>query len=289
MNKTSLTIGFIGLGLIGGSIAKAIKISHPEYTIVATSRSLAPLQLAKEDGVVDIITESLDTGFSQCDFIFLCTPVVTITKYLAQLKNIIKDDCIVTDVGSVKGNIHEAAKAAGLDEHFIGGHPMAGNETCGYANSTANFLKGAKYIVTKTQCTSDDKLNSYENLIKDMGAVPVIMDWELHDITAAGISHVPHLVAAALAKIAKDNEDPNQFMHTLAAGGFKDTTRIAASTPEMWAQICKANSSAICHMLDSYIDLLVNIRDNIANDTNEDRVAYVEDLFTETRQYRNTF
>lgn len=289
MNNSTLTIGFIGFGLIGGSIAKALKASHPEYTIIATSRSLAPLQIAKDDGIIDIVTDSLTPHFSQCDFIFLCTPVVTITKYLVQLKDIIKDDCIVTDVGSVKGNIHKAAKEAELDNHFIGGHPMAGNETCGYANSTAAFLQGAKYIVTKTDCTTDDKLQAYESLIKDMGAIPVVMDWELHDITAAGISHVPHLVAAALAKIAKDNEDPNQYMHTLAAGGFKDTTRIAASTPEMWAQICKANSTAICDMLDDYINLLVTIRDNIKNDTNEDRVSYVEDLFIETRQYRNTF
>lgn len=289
MNTSPLTIGFIGFGLIGGSIAKAIKNSHPEYNIVVTSRSIAPLQKAKEDGIVDVIADNLTSHFGQCDFIFLCTPVVTISKYLWELKDIIKEDCIITDVGSVKGNIHRAAKEAGLNQYFIGGHPMAGNETCGYANSTAEFLRGAKYIVTKTDCTTDTKLHAYETLIKDMGAIPVVMDWKIHDITAACISHVPHLVAAGLAKIVKDKEDSNQFMHLLAAGGFKDTTRIAASTPEMWSQICKANSDAICDMLDNYIDLLINIRNSIKNDTNEDYVSYVQDLFTETREYRNTF
>ncbi len=289
MNNSPLTIGFIGLGLIGGSIAKALKSSHPEYTMIATSRSLSPLVAAKADGVIDIISDSLSPHFSECDFIFLCTPVMTIPKYLWQLKSIIKKNCIITDVGSVKGNVHQAVTEAGLTKHFIGGHPMAGNETSGYANSTPRFLCGAKYIITKTDETTNEQLCAYETLIKSMGAVPVIMDWKIHDKTAACISHVPHLVAAALAKTVKDEEDSKQYMHLLAAGGFKDTTRIAASTPEMWSQICKANSDAICDTLDNYIELLTTIRYNIANDTNEDRVSYVEELFTETRRYRNTF
>ncbi|MBQ4284173.1 MAG: prephenate dehydrogenase/arogenate dehydrogenase family protein [Lachnospira sp.] len=289
MNNSPLTVGFIGLGLIGGSMAKAIKKAHPEYTLIASSRSLPPLQAAKDEGVIDIITEDVSTYFDKCDFIFLCTPVVTISKYFTQLKNIIKSDCILTDVGSVKGNVHKAAVATGLERNFIGGHPMAGNETCGYSNSTEKFLLGAKYIITKSEYTTELQLAMYENLIKDIGAIPVVMDPELHDKTAAVISHVPHLVAAALAKIAKDNEDPNQFMHTLAAGGFKDTTRIAASTPEMWSQICKANSEAICAMLENYIDRLNIVLDSIKNNTEEDGVSYIAELFTETREYRNTF
>ena len=122
-----LTIGFIGFGLIAGSIAKALKNIHPEYQIIATSRTLAPLNEALNDGTIDKIIPTLDHHFSQCDYIFLCTPVVTITSYFSKLKTIIKKDCIITDVGSVKTIIHDAAVDYGLKQHFIGGHPMAGS------------------------------------------------------------------------------------------------------------------------------------------------------------------
>lgn len=311
MDTDFLTIGFVGFGLIGGSIAKAIKAVHPGYRIVVTSRSLAPIQAAKNDGIADIITDKIDNSFGACDFIIICTPVATITSYLEQIKNVKKASCIITDVGSVKGTVHKAADAAGLSDCFIGGHPMAGSELSGYRNSNAKLLNGAKYVITTTSNTKKENIDIYENLVRDMGAVPVIMDYLLHDHTVAGISHLPHLAAAALAKVVKDSDDSEQHMHLLAAGGFKDTTRIAASSPEMWSQICETNGNAICTMLDAYIDQLCEIRSHIAacssqcdneskcdNKNNTDKCGdmkdydmkeYIEALFEETRNYRNTF
>ena len=201
-----LNIGFIGFGLIGGSIAKAIKAAHPEYHIIVESRSREPLIAALNDKIIDDICTCTDDNFSKCDYIFLCTPVITITKYMSALKPFIKPGCIITDVGSVKGNIHKAAHELGLDSCFIGGHPMAGSELSGYTNSSADILKDAKYVITPTADTSSESLESYVQLIKDMKAVPVIMDYKEHDYTVAAISHVPHLIAAGLTRTVKTNE-----------------------------------------------------------------------------------
>ena len=232
-NCDFLNIGFIGFGLIGGSIAKAIKAAHPEYHIIVESRSREPLIAALNDKIIDDICTCTDDNFSKCDYIFLCTPVITITKYMSALKPFIKPGCIITDVGSVKGNIHKAAHELGLDSCFIGGHPMAGSELSGYANSSADILKDAKYVITPTADTSSESLESYVQLIKDMKAVPVIMDYKEHDYTVAAISHVPHLIAAGLTRTVKTNDDDEKHMHLLAAGGFRDTTRIAASSPNV--------------------------------------------------------
>lgn len=291
MNNNSLNIGFIGFGLIAGSIAKAIKAAHPDCRITALSRSDKPLIMAKNEGVIDNAVDCINDNFSECDFIFLCTPVLTITAYLGELKGKIKKTCILTDVGSVKTSIHEAVCELSLEANFIGGHPMAGSERSGYANSDAAILKGAKYVITPTSATTDEQLNRYKALVKDINAIPIVMNCKTHDISVAGISHLPHLISAALAKTVMDNDDENGHMHLLAANGFKDTTRIAASSPEMWSQICSTNDDAICIMLDKYIAQLTEIRDAVtANKTNPKESAdYIEKLFSDVRTYRETF
>lgn len=243
------------------------------------------LEPAKKDGVVDNIVPTVNESFNNCDYIFLCTPVITITQYLKQLKPFIKKSCIITDVGSVKGAIHKAVTQLDMEDNFIGGHPMAGSELTGYLNSSADIMINAKYVITPTKKTTQEQLQAYVQLVKDCKAYPVVMDYSLHDYTVAGISHVPHIISASLAKLVMDNDDNSHYMHLLAAGGFKDTTRIAASSPEMWDQICATNSDAICELLTKYIDLLANVRDNINNKTD----GYVSDLFDTSRNYRNTF
>ena len=280
-----MEFGFVGFGLIGGSIAKALKIAHPNCTITATTRTLSVLEPAKKDGVVDNIVPTVNESFNNCDYIFLCTPVITITQYLKQLKPFIKKSCIITDVGSVKGAIHKAVTQLDMEDNFIGGHPMAGSELTGYLNSSADIMINAKYVITPTKKTTQEQLQAYVQLVKDCKAYPVVMDYSLHDYTVAGISHVPHIISASLAKLVMDNDDNSHYMHLLAAGGFKDTTRIAASSPEMWDQICATNSDAICELLTKYIDLLANVRDNINNKSD----GYVSDLFDTSRNYRNTF
>ena len=284
-----MDIGFIGFGLIGGSIAKGLKKVHPEYRIIVTSRSKAPLYEAQKQGVVDIVATEVDNSFKNCDYIFLCTPVITITYYLHALKNVIKPECIITDVGSVKGYIHQAVHDAGLDSQFIGGHPMAGSERSGFNNSSDTLLKGAIYILTPTNESPADKLDWLKQTVEELGAVPVVMDCKQHDYAVAGISHVPHLISAALAILAKNNDDCENHMHTLAAGGFKDTTRIAASSPEMWEQICVTNRDAITTLLGKYIEELNIIKSHIDNDSDEECSDYIKNLFNTAGEYRNSF
>lgn len=278
-------IGFIGFGLIGGSIAKAIKAVHPEYNIIVTSRTLDPVITAREEAVVDIVTSSIDSNFSECDIIFLCAPVKTITTHLSVLEDIKKPSCIITDVGSVKGYIHEAVNKLGMQDCFIGGHPMAGSEKTGYQNSSKEILCGAKYVITPAEDVSAEKIDTYINLIKEMKAIPVVMDYNLHDYTVAGISHLPHLISACLTRLVKESDDKDSHMHLLAANGFKDTTRIAASSPEVWEQICSTNTDSITQLLGKYINMLTDVKSSLENNSTED----INELFSISKKYRDTF
>ena len=285
----STNVGFIGFGLIAGALAHALKESGKDYHIIATSRHLEPVNMAMTDGIVDEAASGVDNTFAKCDIIVLCTPVITITEYMEKLKGIVSSDCIITDVGSVKTIIHEAAGSLGLDSQFIGGHPMAGSERSGFNNSSDTLLKGAIYILTPTNESPADKLDWLKQTVEELGAVPVVMDCKQHDYAVAGISHVPHLISAALAILAKNNDDYENHMHTLAAGGFKDTTRIAASSPEMWEQICVTNRDAISTLLGKYIKELNIIKSHIDNDSDEECSDYVKNLFNTAGEYRNSF
>ena len=244
-------VGFIGFGLIAGSLAHALKESGRDYHITATSRHLEPVIAAVADGIVDVAAPAVDETFAQCDIILLCTPVITITEYLTKLKAIASPDCIITDVGSVKTIIHEAADSLGLNDRFIGGHPMAGSEKTGYENSSSSIIKGARYIITPTKETKPEKIEFMKKFASDVGMNPIVMDYH---------------------------------MQLLAAGCFRDMSRVAASSPEMWEQICLTNSSAIINILEQYIEMLETIKDNIDKKT----PGYVASLFEMSREYRNS-
>ena len=277
-------VGFIGFGLIAGSLAHALKESGRDYHITATSRHLEPVIAAVADGIVDVAAPAVDETFAQCDIILLCTPVITITEYLTKLKVIASPDCIITDVGSVKTIIHEAADSLGLNDRFIGGHPMAGSEKTGYENSSSSIIKDARYIITPTKETKPEKIEFMKQFASDVGMRPIVMDYHVHDKSVAAISHVPHLLSTALVHVVSDNDDEEKHMQLLAAGCFRDMSRVAASSPEMWEQICLTNSSAISNILEQYIEMLETIKDNIDKKT----PGYVASLFEMSREYRNS-
>ena len=280
-----LKIGFIGLGLIGGSIAKAIKKAFPEHELIIYNRSERARRLSLSDGIADSTTDKVDNSFSECDYIFLCTPVEHNITYLDILKDIIKPDCIITDVGSVKGNIHKAVTEKNMEANFIGGHPMAGSEKTGYENSSALILENAYYVITPTDAIPKERVNEFYTLVESMKAVPVVLNYEEHDYSVAAISHVPHLIASGLVNLVKDNDSSNETMKLLAAGGFKDITRIASSSPEMWQQICLENNHNIVKLLEKYISSLEEIKDAVAKSSPD----YVYKLMEKSRDYRNSF
>ncbi len=279
-----INVGFIGLGLIGGSIAKALKKSGFPFYITAYNRSPGPLEEAVSDGVVDRAAHEIDGAFYDCDIIFLCTPVEHNSAYLSLLKGKIKKGCIITDVGSVKGYIHETVRALDMEDCFIGGHPMAGSEKTGYSAATDTMLENAYYAVTPTPLTTKEALDFYISIVRKTGAVPVVTEPDKHDYAVAGISHVPHLIASGLVNTVRENDTDDRLMKTLAAGGFKDITRIASSSADMWSQICVTNSVQISLLLGKYIDYLSKVKEQI--DSN-DRSSIAE-MFVQSKEYRDS-
>lgn len=277
-------IGFIGLGLIGGSIARAMRKFHPEFTLIAYNPTEAVLDAALADGVIDRKCRAQDIQFAECDYIFLCAPVSTNISYLSYLKGIMKPTCILTDVGSVKGEIHRAVQAMHLTENFIGGHPMAGSEKTGYANSTDYLIENAYYLLTPEGNVDILAVSAFSELIASLGAIPMILTYEEHDRITAAVSHLPHIVASCLVNAIRKLDTEDEYMKTIAAGGFKDITRIASSSPVMWQQICLSNQESVSAVLDEYIRLLVQAKYMV--DRRESEGIY--EMFDSAKDYRDS-
>ena len=280
-----MTIGFIGLGLIGGSIAKAVRRVHPDARLIAWNRTASVLVEAMREGVIDQQCFEITESFRECDIVFLCVPVLTMRGLLTELKDHLKKDAIITDVGSTKGDIHTLVAELDLLPHFIGGHPMAGSEKSGYQYSSDRLLENAWYILTPGPEIPIAKLSAFSEFISSLGALPLILTPEEHDYIAACVSHVPHVISASLVNMVRDLDGPEEFMKTIAAGGFKDITRISSSSPQMWQEICLANADNICIVLDRYIRSLTDFRFAIRNENGEKLLQY----FSDCRAYRESF
>lgn len=293
-----MTYGFIGFGLIGGSLAKGLKKNDPSIRILAYSRNPSELEAAQEDGLVNIVLDSADSPkLASCDVVFLCAPAEENLKYLAVIAPLLKEGAVLTDVSSTKSAICAQAKALGLN-NFIGGHPMAGSEQSGYKASTDYLFSNAYYIITPV--TDDARLSDVlTGIATKLQAIPIVVSAEKHDASIAAVSHLPHIVASALVNLVKERDDEMQTMKTLAAGGFRDITRIASSSPTMWQQICKTNAAAIDETLNAYIDMLRAVSEMLkqevaleekgdANLSETDPTAPIYELFASSRSYRNS-
>lgn len=279
------TIGFIGFGLIGGSIAKAIKHKYPETILISYnySNKMNPdLKIGKKDQILDKVTSSLE-DFSACNIIFLCAPVLLNIHYLPLLKNIINPDCIITDVGSVKSNIHKVVADNKLDENFIGGHPMTGSEKSGFQNANYMLFENAYYILTPTKKTPQTMTDTLTKLLKEIGAIPILLNHEEHDKIVAGISHLPHILASTLVNSVRENDNSKNLMKLLAAGGFRDITRIASSSPTMWENICLSNALYINEFILNYIHSLTEISNALVNQDKD----FLYQIFYSAKEYRD--
>ena len=281
----NLTLGFIGLGLIGGSIAKALKENTSDIKIIAYDVNQESIALALSEGIVDQSAPAIDETFSCCDYIFLCAPVQKNAENLIQIKNIMSPSCILTDVGSVKTDIHKHIIAQDMEKQFIGGHPMAGSERYGYVNSKSSLLENAYYILTPNDKTDKDRLTELRSLVKKTGAIPLILDYQKHDYVTAAISHLPHVIAASLVNLVRNSDSKDGIMKMVAAGGFKDITRIASSSATMWQQICLTNTANISDLLGDYIASLQTIKTQL--DARQEDNLY--ELFDSARIYRDSF
>lgn len=283
MNES--TIGFIGLGLIGGSIARGLKRADKNITIMAYMRTREKLEQAKQDGVIDMILDGIDQSLSQCDMIFLCTPVEYNASYLEKIRPYLKPGAILTDVGSTKTDIHQTVIEMGMEDVFIGGHPMAGSEKTGYENSTDHLLENAYYIISPTAKNTPEQIERMRQIALSLRALPLVLDYKEHDFSVAAISHLPHLIASSLVKLVKDNDSEKEIMKRIAAGGFKDITRIASSSPVMWEQICMTNTENLKILMRRYIESL----ECIYEDLDACNGQAIFELFDEAGSYRSTF
>lgn len=283
--KENFVCGFIGLGLIGGSIAKALRKVYPKCRLLAYDINQNALESAVSDGVIDIPLSEIGGDISSCDYIFLCAPVSENDKNLLLIKEHISPSCILTDAGSVKTDIHRHIKEAGLEDQFIGGHPMAGSERTGYLNSKALLLENAYYILTPCDSVPQNALADFEEMVSSLGAIPLILTCTQHDYVTAAISHLPHVIAASLVNLIRESDSDDGIMKMIAAGGFKDITRIASSSPVMWQQICMTNGDNILTLLDAYMEVLSSIRRQVASSDS----SKLYDFFDQARSYRDSF
>ncbi len=280
------TIAFLGLGLIGGSIAKAIRRFPRGYRLIAWNPHEDRVDAAITEGVIDKKLRSLtDPLLREADLIYLCAPVKKNSENLETVLPLIKDSAIITDIGSVKTDIHEAAARLGVEDRFVGGHPMAGSERTGYFASKELLLENAYYVITAGDNADEARVRRMAAFAAGIGAIPIRMDYREHDRIVAAVSHVPHVLAASLVHLVEDNDNPEHIMKTIAAGGFKDITRIASSSPQMWEEICMTNGDNITKFLDLFIRSLAQTRDTIR----DRQAAAVTQFFAGARDYRDSF
>lgn len=285
-----MNIGIIGLGLIGGSIAKSIKKVHAQNSyIVGYDVNEQDTKAAYDDKVIDAIATGLDQSFSTCTVVFLCMPIHYIVDVLDKLIFSLPNDCIITDVGSTKSNLVDTISNHLSQVHkrlyYVGGHPMTGSERFGYHASSAHLFENAYYILTPYGHTPDFIIFILQKLIERMGGIPLVLSASYHDFATANVSHLPHIIAASLVHLIRQNDGEQGHLHTLAAGGFKDLTRIASSNPDIWSGICLSNKAQILKVYRDYIEILEHFVSILEQESEQELYSF----FDIARIYRNTF
>lgn len=286
MSVQRLTV--VGLGLIGGSVAAAARRANPGLCVRAVDADVETLRIALETGLADealLPEDAVAAGWFtavSADLVVLGTPVVHTVAWLHRLAEAGYTG-VVTDVSSTKRAVVEAARDAGARYRFVGAHPMAGSERSGVGAANPALFDGAYYILTPTEDTDMDAYRLVHAFVASLGARIISVDAAAHDEAVAIISHVPHVAAAALVELASSRaEEAGADLLRLAAGGFKDMTRIAAGSPELWTGICLDNAPAVLAGIDGLGAVLADFRSAV-----EARDAQaVRDWFTRAADVR---
>lgn len=257
-------VAIIGVGLIGGSLGMILRRKGLADQVVGVGRRVENLKTAVELGAIDRYVADPKEGVRGADLVILATPVDTYDRHLKEWADCLSPGAIVSDVGSVKGTLVEQSEAsmpAGV--HFVGAHPIAGKEKTGVAAGTDQLFKGARCILTPTARTDAQAFERVRALWQETGSVVLTMDPHLHDQILGAVSHLPHVAAFALMTALADLRDREIAALDLAAhsgGGLRDTTRIAASSPEMWRDIFLWNRDNVVHFIDLYQQALQDLK-----------------------------
>lgn len=282
MEINKITIA--GLGLIGGSLAKAFRRTNPNFEIIGVDRDKNNLDLALNEGTINKAFQKIEEAVSDSQVIFICTPVTSIPEMLKTMVRILKTGTIITDAGSVKSKImEEAAKILPKDVFFIGGHPMAGAERSGFSSSVAHLFENAYYVLSPLPGTPSEVIDSLQLLISSTGALPLLLDPLTHDQRVGSVSHLPHVIAAALVNTVNELDGPDRAAQKLAAGGFKDITRIASSNPAMWRDICLSNKEQLKPMITAMINHLSQF--SLALDNMDE--TQIQEFYQKAKEYRD--
>ena len=251
----------IGVGLIGGSFALALRQAGLVKHISGCGRNKANLQKALDLGIIDNYSQDIKQAAKDADLIFIATPVGSFKPVLTELKDVLKADAIITDGGSTKVSVIKAAKEVfgEIPPNFVPGHPIAGTENSGAEASFATLYQDHRVILTPQKETSPEALKIVTQCWQAAGADVVQMEAQHHDLVLAATSHLPHLLAFSLVNTLT-TLDEKQEIFANAAGGFKDFTRIASSDPAMWQDICLANKDALLQHLDHFSADLQQLR-----------------------------
>ena len=252
-----------GMGLIGGSVGMALR--RGGWHVTGIEPDAARAQRAIEVGAADRIGEP-----GPCDLAVVATPPAALGATAGSLLD--AGAGIVTDVGGVKAPVCAAVD----DARFVGGHPMAGNEQDGLDGADPDLFRDAVWVLTPTEATGDAALAAVREVVSGFGAQVISLTPERHDALVAVVSHVPHLVAAVLMRIAEGRSIEHRALMRLAAGGFRDMTRVAAGDPAIWPEICLENRAAITNVLDELLDELVEIRLMVSGREREELLARLE-------------
>jgi len=277
-----MRLAVIGVGLIGGSFAMALKQARLVTHVVGAGRGQANLRLALERGAIDSIAQDAAAAARDADVILLAAPVAQFPGILSSLK--FKPDAIVTDAGSTKRDVIAAARAAlgAKVRQFVPGHPVAGAEKSGAAAASAELFRGRRVVLTPIAENPPDEVARIEKLWQACGANVTRMDAEEHDSVLAAVSHLPHLLAFALVHEVAQRANAGQLF-AYAAGGFRDFTRIASSHPEMWRDISVANRDRLVFEIEEYEKKMRTVKALLkAGDG-----AGLERLFAEAREARD--
>ena len=246
-------VAIVGVGLIGGSFAAALRRAGVVATLVGVDRNAQALERAAALGVIDTAAESVSDATAGADLVVVSVPVRAMAPVLHDVALALDPAAVVTDVGSTKEDVTRAARAElrGLFPRFVPGHPIAGREASGVEAATPDLFKGARVVLTPVEDTAADATELVRSCWEAAGGRVALLDARAHDRIFASVSHLPHLLSFALVSEIASRPDAAELFG-FAAGGFRDFTRIAASSPEMWRDIALANRAALLEELDRY-------------------------------------
>lgn len=243
----------VGVGLMGGSIGLSLKETGSADSVIGVGRNPRRLETAVAAGAIDSWTTDLEEAAAGADLVILCATIGIIIDQIPSVLASAPPHCAITDIGSTKTAI---VQSSGNDGRFVGGHPMCGSEKTGVEAAVSNLYAGATWAVTPTANTNDNALHTVLRLVRATGANALVLDPKQHDAIVAVTSHVPHVLAAALIQVAGLALPSLPYLPRMTAGSFADMTRIAASPPEIWRDVCLTNRAAVLDVLGSYREQL---------------------------------